>query len=290
MRTCRICGLYAALHSCAFVIYIVYARHLNAAKTISRNVDKLISSTDRIVSGNLTERVRIDSEDEFAKMAHAFDAMMTILDLSQEQTLQISRDSRERFVQMIEAFVRAIEAKDIYTRGHSENVAYYVRKICEAFDWPEEDVENMRIAALLHDIGKIGLKEAVLNKSTKLTNDEYSHMQEHPVISRSILGSFQSLDSIANVAIHHHERYDWSGYPNGLEGEEIPFGARMLAVADAFDAMTSRRPHKVPMSIEDAIAELERHSGTQFDPMLVMVFVELLRDGKVLVHDIEQAS
>jgi len=272
------------------VAYLASVIVLYVTREISPNIKMLIAATERVVAGDLGERVKITSGDELARLADSFNAMMIVLDLAYEQASQLSKESHQRFVQTITAFVKAIEAKDVYTRGHSENVAYYVTRICEAFEWPEEDIENMRIAALLHDIGKIGIKENVLNKKSGLTDDEYLHVKEHPEIARNILGSFPSLEALANVAVHHHERYDGQGYPDGLEGEEIPFGARMLAVADAFDAMTTARTYKPPMPIDKALAELERGSGTQFDPMLVMVFVELVREGKIIVDEEQRAS
>lgn len=273
----------------SFIIYVAIVL-IFAARGISSNIDTLITATERIAAGDLSERVEIDSDDELTRLANSFNAMMTIIDTANEQTTQLSRESHERFIQTITAFVKAIEAKDVYTRGHSENVAYYATQICEAFEWPEEDVENIRVAALLHDIGKIGIKEGVLNKPGKLSDEELLHIKEHPSISRGILESFPSLEGLSNVAIHHHERYDGRGYPDGLEAEEIPYGARILAIADAFDAMISARPYKSPMPLEKALDEIEKNAGTQFDPLLAMVFVDLVRNGKIALNQNQQAS
>jgi len=273
----------------SFIIYVAIVL-IFTARGVSFNIDSLITATERIAAGNLSERVEIDSDDELMRLANSFNAMMTIIDTANEQTTQLSRESHERFIQTITAFVKAIEAKDVYTRGHSENVAYYATQVCEAFEWPEEDVENIRVAALLHDIGKIGIKEGVLNKPGKLSDEEFMHIKEHPSISRGILASFPSLEGLANVAVHHHERYDGRGYPDGLEAEEIPYGARILAIADAFDAMISARPYKPPMPLEKALGEIEKNAGTQFDPLLAMVFVDLVRNGKIAINENQQAS
>jgi len=273
----------------SFIIYIA-AVLIFAARGVSSNIDTLITATERIAAGDLSERVEIDSDDELMRLANSFNAMMTILDTANEQTTQLSRESHERFIQTITAFVKAIEAKDVYTRGHSENVAHYATQICQAFEWPEEDVENIRVAALLHDIGKIGIREGVLNKPGKLSDEEFVHIKEHPSISRGILESFPSLAALANVAVHHHERYDGRGYPDGLESDDIPYGARILAIADAFDAMISARPYKPPMPLEKALSEIEKNAGTQFDPLLAMVFIDLVQNGKIALNENYQAS
>ncbi len=275
--------------ACSFITYAAVILIVHA-KEISRNISALMISTERVVAGDLSERVKIDSGDDLSRLADSFNAMMIVLDISYEQAGHLTKESRERFIQMVTAFVKAIEAKDVYTRGHSENVAYYAVKICEAFEWPEEDIENMRVAALLHDIGKIGIREEVLNKTGKLTDEEYVHIKEHPEIARDILGSVPSLQGLANVAVHHHERYDGKGYPDGLEADDIPFGARILAVADAFDAMTSARTYKPAMPVDMALTQIEGNSGTQFDPMLAMVFVELVREGKIDMNELPEVA
>ena len=139
------------------------------------------------------------------------------------------------------------------------------------------------MAGLLHDIGKIGIPDAILTKDSKLDDNEYSQIKEHPVIGAHILGDAEVFKDIIPIVKHHHERYDGHGYPSQLSGEDIPYMARILTIADCFDAMTARRPYKKPLSVSYAVSELKKNSGTQFDPELVNVFIRLINEGKITV-------
>ena len=179
------------------------------------------------------------------------------------------------------ALTAAIDAKDHYTFTHSRNVAYYATELARAAGLNNDFVEIIRQAALLHDIGKIGIPETVLNKTGKLTEDEYELMQGHVEASIGIIRHLPALDYIIPAVIGHHERYDGRGYPRRIGGEDIPLAARILCVADSFDAMTSRRCYKPAVPLERAIQILEEESGRQFDPKLAPLFVDCLREGKV---------
>lgn len=179
----------------------------------------------------------------------------------------------------IRAFAAAIEAKDPYTHGHSERVATYAVAIAEAMRLGEEEVQNVQAAALLHDIGKIGVGEGILNKVTRLTREEYELVKTHPLVATQIVKHVPLFKDILPSILHHHERYDGDGYLDGLEGERIPLGARILAVADAFEAMTSERPYRKALTPDEALAELRRSSGTQFDPQIVDVFCKIVEGG-----------
>jgi HD-GYP domain-containing protein (c-di-GMP phosphodiesterase class II) len=149
--------------------------------------------------------------------------------------------------------------------------------MAERLGFPEEEQEQIKIAGLLHDVGKIGIPESILSKPGKLTDEEWAYIRSHPQIGESIIRQMGSarLAGIQLVVRHHHERLDGSGYPDGLEGDAVPVGARLLAVADAYDAMTSNRPYREPFSSEAALEELRRHAGVQFDPRAVDALVEL---------------
>jgi len=175
---------------------------------------------------------------------------------------------------IITALAAAIDAKDAYTYGHSRKVAEYARDIAEALDYPQEEVEDIHSAALLHDIGKIGVPEQILLKQGELNKEEWSKIKLHPDRGISILKYVDGLKDILDAVQYHHERYDGSGYPKGLKGSQIPLGARILAVADSFDAMTSKRPYRLcEMTFEQALDELQKHSGSQFDSQVVNAFV-----------------
>jgi len=173
----------------------------------------------------------------------------------------------------VHALVHALEAKDGYTRGHSMRVSNYAVSIARAMDLDKDLVDTIALGAELHDVGKIGVSEAVLHKAGKLSEEEYRHIMEHPVIGFRILGPLMR-DAPGALAIvrSHHERVDGKGLPDGLTGAAIPFEARVVAVADAFDAMTSVRPYRPSLSVASAMTELEEGKGIQFDPAIVDAF------------------
>ena len=181
----------------------------------------------------------------------------------------------------INSLTKAIDIKDHYTYGHCQNVCYYSTELSKAYGLDQNCVEIVREAALLHDIGKIGIDERILCKPDKLTDEEYAIMKRHVEQSIEIVKQLPSLSYVIPAIIGHHERFDGKGYPRGLKGEEIPLLARILCVADSFDAMISKRSYKKPMEIEYALNELENNSGTQFDPNLVKLFVKMVKDGDI---------
>ena len=185
------------------------------------------------------------------------------------------------YLQTVMSLANSIEAKDPYTRGHCQRVMEISCELARAMGLSEEDVEDLRYAAILHDIGKIGISASILNKQEKLTEEEFNEIKKHPSIAYNILKDIDFLKNGLYGVLQHHERYDGKGYPNGLKKDEISIFGRILCVADAFDAMTSDRPYRKGMSMEDAIKELERCKGTQFDPEIVDVLISMVqgKDG-----------
>ncbi len=194
----------------------------------------------------------------------------------EEQLRRMERRNTRLFLNVLQVMAKVLEAKDPYTKFHSENVAKFARKIARAMGYSPQEVEMIQIAGILHDFGKIGVKEGVLNKVGHLTDKEFDAVKRHPVIAATILEPIEDLSSVIADIRHHHEYYNGHGYPSGLKGEEIPLGARILQVADAYDAMTSQRSYHDPMDRTEAIRELRRCAGSQFDPRIVEVFVKLL--------------
>ena len=189
--------------------------------------------------------------------------------------------SREKmFVNILQVMAKSIEARDAYTMHHSEDVARYARILARKIGWSEDRVRRIGIAGLLHDIGKIGVPEGLLTKPGPLTEEEYEIFKKHPLISVVILDPIVELKGVIEIVKHHHEWYDGSGYPDGLKGNDIPLGARIVHIADAYESMLSQRVYReVPLSKEDALAELRHCTGTQFDPELTRAFTEMEEKG-----------
>ena len=177
------------------------------------------------------------------------------------------------YARAIDAMVNALEAKDFYTRGHSQRVMTYSVATAKEMCMTDEEVENLQRASVLHDVGKIGIRDMVINKPGLLTPEEYQEVVRHPEISVSIIEPIPFFQPLLHVIRHHHEWYNGQGYPAGLAGDEIPLSSRILSVADTFDAMTSSRPYRKALPVEGAITELRRCSGMQFDPHVVSAFI-----------------
>ena len=201
-------------------------------------------------------------------------------------------DSKEllekSYLESIEVLRRTVEVKDVYTRGHSDRVSEYSLLIGEKLNLPPEQMKTLKIGALFHDIGKIGIPDAILLKTDKLTDDEYSEIKNHPAIGAHILSNASIFADILPIVKHHHERYDGKGYPARLAGEDIPYLARIVAVADTFDAMTSRRSYRQALDFDYTTNEIERCKGTQFDPAIADVFLEILRTNQDKITEIQK--
>jgi len=179
---------------------------------------------------------------------------------------------RDLFLDAIKSLAFALEAKDKYTEGHSRRVTEYSTSICEKMSLAKEHIEDIKLGSLLHDIGKIGIKESVLDKKEKLTKEEYDHIKTHVLIGEKILMPIIKNDTVIRIVRYHHERIDGSGYPDGLKGTVIPLEARIVAVADAYDALLSERPYRKATDSINAIKELKKYSGTHFDFEIVKIF------------------
>jgi HD-GYP domain-containing protein (c-di-GMP phosphodiesterase class II) len=191
---------------------------------------------------------------------------------------RLFKDLKELFIGSLKALTSSIDAKDPYTRGHSERVAFISRWIADRFvaerPLKEERIHKIYLAGLLHDIGKIGVDEAVLRKKGKLTSEEFDCIKTHPSIGAGILSGIKQMRDIVPGVLYHHERVDGKGYPSGLTGERIPLMGRIIGLADSFDAMTSKRTYRDALTVEQAIEEIRKGLGTQFDPNVAIVFLD----------------
>ncbi|MBS3986027.1 MAG: HD domain-containing protein [Selenomonadales bacterium] len=205
-------------------------------------------------------------------------------------SLQLYRDTRRGYIETVQALADAIDAKDTYTGGHSARVSFYARELGRKLGWQQERLEQLTFMALLHDIGKIGIKDQLLNKPGRYNDDEKLTVNNHASLGADIIGRSTPLRVIANYVRHHHEHYNGKGYPNGLQGEDIPEGARIIAVADCFDAITSVRTYTTARPVHAALEELRRCSGTQFDPQVVRAMEELMRERGEVAAAVQEVA
>jgi response regulator RpfG family c-di-GMP phosphodiesterase len=196
------------------------------------------------------------------------------------ENVRLYHNIRDNYLKTIRAFALAVEAKDEYTHGHSENVMKFTVMIAKHLNLPLHEVEQVKYAGLLHDIGKIGVSEFILNKPGKLTPQEFQEIKRHPELGAKIIADVPFLKSLVPLVLHHHEFFGGGGYPGGIAGDAIPFGARILAVSDAFEAMTSDRPYRKSMPQDVAFNILETQRGLQFDPVIVDAFFAVAQNAK----------
>ncbi len=190
-------------------------------------------------------------------------------------TFQSYMNMRETFLDTIKSLSLAIDAKDPYTKGHSSRVADYVTSLAAELKWPADRIEFLQYISLIHDVGKVAVPENILKKDSLLTENEYDIMKKHSAAGAEVIKDVKYFAAGSNIIRHHHERWDGTGYPDRIKGEDIPEGARILAVADAFDAMTTDRPYRKALDPKFALKELQDCAGTQFDPKVVEAFVRL---------------
>ena len=284
---------------------------------ITKPLQQMMNTMDSISKGDLNERIDINSNDEFLVLGNQFNEMIdtlrglieernrNVVELMKmneeilEQSLKIKNYSEEKetmnielsnileelkknYLSTVRALASAIEANDKYTWGHCERVANISIAIAKAMGLGKEDISILEFAALLHDIGKLGISPEILNKKGKLTQEEFEIVKRHPGIGYEILSEVEFLYDSRKVLLQHHERVDGNGYPQGLYGDNIVSLAKIMAIADAYDAMTSSRPYReIPLTKEQAIEELVKGRGTQFDEEIVDCFIELLNDPNV---------
>lgn len=208
----------------------------------------------------------------------------------QRKELEFAKDQLRMGNETILAIAKTVDAKDENTSQHSQRVSEYSVLIARELGFSEDECENLRKAALLHDIGKIGIRDAVLNKPGRLSDSEYAEMKSHVTKGAEILKDFTLVDHVIDGALYHHERYDGTGYPKGLSGEDIPLYGRIIGVADAFDAMTANRVYRKQLDFDFVLKELKRCRGTQFDPVMLDILLKLIDDGKINVEALYNKS
>lgn len=230
----------------------------------------------------------------YCEKSDKFDQLLLLIESGIKSIAQmneikkINHELEKAYLESIETLRYTVEAKDSYTRGHSDRVSEFSVLIGKRLNLSDKDLKTLTIGGLFHDIGKIGVPDSILLKDSKLTDDEYSEIKNHPSIGAHILSTATIFKDIIPIVKHHHERYDGHGYPGQLKGEDIPYLARITAIADSFDAMTSRRTYRDSLPIETVISEFERCKGTQFDPELTDVFLDILKNHYDEIKEIQE--
>jgi putative nucleotidyltransferase with HDIG domain len=194
------------------------------------------------------------------------------------ENARLFEDTQRIYYETLKSLAKALEARDDYTRGHSERVADFSLAVAKELNLPDEECNIIYNSALLHDIGKIGVRDEVLLKPRRLTESEMEIIRKHPTYGKAILGPLKFLGEVSELVKYHHERWDGSGYPTGLKREDIPLASRIIGVADAYDAMTSTRPYRKALSHEQAIAEITKQNDVQFDPKIVEAFLKIINE------------
>ncbi|MBO6233272.1 MAG: HD-GYP domain-containing protein [Clostridia bacterium] len=205
-----------------------------------------------------------------------------------EELSETNTSLENAYLELVETLRLAVEAKDTYTRGHSDRVSAYSVLIGEKLGLSPRRLKTLRIGGIFHDVGKIGVPDNILLKDEKLTNDEYLEIKKHTLVGADMLKPVSYFKNILPIIKYHHEKYDGTGYPEGLKGEKIPYLARVVAVADSFDAMTSKRSYRNSLSRKKVIQELENGKGTQFDPQIADVMLDIMINEPEKIKEIQK--
>src|SRR5712691_1691714 len=248
------------------------------AQRITRPVEHLVRSTAAVSAGNLSHRAPVETNDEIGSLAESFNAMAASL---QHKTQELE----ESYFASMESLARAIDARDPYTFGHSTRVAAISLEIAQALELNAEEQKTLRRAALLHDIGKIGVEDRILRKPGPLTDEDWEAMKQHPLIGYKMLSGLHFLKPSLVGILHHHERWDGKGFPAGLTGGAIPMYTRILTVADTLDAMTSDRPYRAGLAFDEALTQIQKGAGTQFDPGAVEALMKRASEVRILLME-----
>ena len=255
------------------------------AAGIAGPVRALAQRSREIANGNYHQRIELKTRNENGELAENFNSMSGAIETAIEQLKKAAHENHLLFINSVRMLAAAIDAKDPYTRGHSERVARYSVAIGKNLSLGEQEMRNLRISALLHDVGKIGIDDRILRKPGALSEDEFEVMKGHPAKGAAIMSGVAQLIDIVPGMKYHHEKWSGGGYPDGLTAEEIPMQARIVAIADTFDAMTTNRPYQKAMEIHYVVEKIRSFAGTRFDPRVVEAFANAVQRGDITIDD-----
>ncbi|MBI3404756.1 MAG: HD domain-containing protein [Acidobacteria bacterium] len=270
-----------ALRFVIAMIIVALILGYSSAVIITAPIHGLAESTQAISRGEFSQRAVVKGAREISELAETFNMMAGNIETYVEQLKQAAEENRELFIGSIRMLAAAIDEKDPYTRGHSGRVAKYSVILGEELQVPADELDRLRISALLHDVGKIGIDDRVLKKPGSLTPEEFEVMKQHPLKGANIMRPVAQLKEMLPGIELHHEHVDGRGYPYGLRGEQIPLMARIIAVADTLDAMTTNRPYQTAMDISYAMGKIRQLGGTKFDPTIVTALDAVVQSGKL---------
>jgi HD-GYP domain-containing protein (c-di-GMP phosphodiesterase class II) len=251
------------------------------AQRINRPIQDLVNGARQLAGGDFSQRIAVSRYQEIGEMGGAFNFMTERIEQYIKELQRSAKDNRELFLGTIKALAAAIDGKDPYTRGHSERVSRFSMAIAQRLGLNAEEVEKIRISALLHDVGKIGIDDSILKKPSALTNEEFEVMKSHPQKGFKIMSQIPAMKEFLPGMYMHHEMVNGAGYPQGLKGDEIPLMARIVAVADTFDAMTTERPYQKAMPLDAALARIETFVGTRYDEKVVAALTAACDEGQI---------
>jgi len=272
--------VWSAVLAAALLLALAALLALIASRWIGEPIRRLIQTTHEIATGNFGKRLEEDRVvAEISELASDFNRMSGYVEDYVARLKKAAQRNRDLFISSIRAFAAAIDAKDPYTRGHSERVAEISRTISRHLGQSEEVQQKLWIGALLHDVGKIGIEDRILRKGGVLTNEEFAIMKTHPVVGAEILGPIDQLKEMIPIVRWHHENWNGKGYPDGIRGEEIPVMARIVAVADCFDAVTTNRPYQKAYDKRHAAEIITKLAGSRFDAKIVTAFLRAFEMG-----------
>lgn len=246
---------------------------------ITRPIKELCVGVEELKEGKRTRPLRIYSKDELGKLTESFNNMSELITDQKKEIFKYIQELEEAYISILRVLAMAIDARDSYTLGHSARVALHSLIIGEEIGLKENELEELEIASLFHDVGKLKTPDAILFKSRSLDSTEYDVIRHHPEDGAEILNKVKPLQKYVEPVKHHHEYYNGKGYPDGLDGDGIPLYAAIISIADTYDAMTSTRPYRKALSKEEACKELEKGAGKQFHPDLVKAFLRAMENG-----------
>jgi putative nucleotidyltransferase with HDIG domain len=267
----RVIGLFAVILALGTISGILLS------SSLTRPIKELSSGVEDLKRGKMSKPLRIFSEDELGRLTASFNEMSGLITHQRDRLAQNAQELEEAYVSTVRVVAAAIDARDSYTLGHSTRVSDLAVALAKELGLSGQELDDIEIACLFHDVGKIKIPDAILHKTGRLDAPEWKEMQRHPEYGAEILGKAPSLRRFIPAVRHHHEWYDGSGYPDGLSREKIPLAAAIISLVDAYDAMTSDRPYRPAMTKEEALDTIREFSGKQFDPELTPIFLRIVK-------------